>query len=104
MEKVLLFDIDSTLLPGGNVAHRKALQAAMKEAYADRRIVCVFQPHTHDRTRKLYDDFTRCFTDADVVIIPNIYIARSDIETTTVDVDALVRDIAEKRNVECAYG
>lgn len=82
----------------------RATLNAMREAYGDRRIVCVFQPHTHDRTKKLYEEFTDAFFDADMVIIPNIYVARSDIETSTVDVDALVNDIAEHSGVDAING
>ncbi len=82
----------------------RATLAAMNEAYPNRRIVCVFQPHTHDRTIKLYDAFVSCFTDADVVIVPNIYVARSDIETSTVDIDTFVSDITEKSHVQCMNG
>lgn len=39
-----------------------------------------------------------------MVIIPNIYVARSDIETSTVDVDALVNDIAEHSGVDAING
>ncbi len=82
----------------------RATLSAMREAYGDRRIVCVFQPHTHDRTQKLYEEFTNAFFDADVVIIPNIYVARSDIETGTVDVDNFVADIAEHSGVDAING
>ncbi len=82
----------------------RATLAAMKEAYPDRRILCVFQPHTHDRTRVLYKHFTTAFTDADVVIIPNIYVARSDIEKGTVDVSQFVRDIQKGSDVEAIDG
>lgn len=82
----------------------RATLSAMREAYGERRIVCVFQPHTHDRTIKLYQEFTEAFFDADIVIIPNIYVARSDIETTTVDVDAFVNDIAEASGVDALNG
>ena len=82
----------------------RATLAAMKEAYPDRRIVCVFQPHTHDRTRVLYKEFTEAFSDADIVVIPNIYVARSDIETGTVDVDQFVADIASSSHVEAING
>ncbi len=82
----------------------RATLAALREANADHRIVCVFQPHTHDRTRKLYKEFIESFTDADVVIVPNIYNARSDIETETVDVSAFVADIAQASRVECIDG
>jgi UDP-N-acetylmuramate--alanine ligase len=81
-----------------------ATLSAMREAYKDQRIVCVFQPHTHDRTLKLYDEFVRSFTDCDMVIIPNIYNARSDIETGMVDVPSFVADIAKQSKVEAIDG
>lgn len=81
---------------------RASLQA-MRETYPDRRIVVAFQPHTHDRILKLYKDFLASFTDADLVVIPDVYNARSDIETAFVDVDALVSDIARESSVPCFY-
>lgn len=72
----------------------KATLRAMREAYPSRRIICVYQPHTHDRTRKLYDEIVSSFKDANMVMISNIYKARPDIETEEVDVDILVRDIS----------
>jgi len=81
-----------------------ATLSAMREQFGGRRIVCVFQPHTHDRTLKLYDDFTKSFSDADLVIIPNIYVARSDIETGTVDVQTFIADMAAHSKTECVDG
>jgi UDP-N-acetylmuramate--alanine ligase len=40
------------------------------------RLLCVFQPHTYTRTRMLFDAFTRCFDDADEVVLLPIYAAR----------------------------
>lgn len=85
-------------------AEIRATLQAMREAYPGRRIVCVFQPHTHDRTLRLYDDFTHAFGDAHIVIVPDVYNARSDIEHDMVDVDALTRDIARNSNIECIDG
>lgn len=82
----------------------RATLAAMKEAYPDRRIVVVFQPHTHDRTRKLYDAFVRAFTDADIVIIPNTYVARQDIETIEVDMSRFIADVGKGSSVDCRFG
>ncbi len=87
--------------------HPKEIRAtlhAMREAYPDRRVVCVFQPHTHDRTFKLYQEFLPSFTEADLVIIPNIYNARSDIEHGEVNVDELCTDIARVSKTECING
>ena len=50
----------------------KALQAH----YAPRRIICVFQPHQHSRTRFLLEQFATSFEGADLVIVPEIYFVR----------------------------
>lgn len=85
-------------------AEIRAVLAAMKEAYPGRRIVCAFQPHTHDRTRKLYADFLPVFKDADLVIAPNIYNARADIETGAVDLASFLADIARESKTETRDG
>jgi UDP-N-acetylmuramate--alanine ligase len=76
---------------------------ALKDAYPDRRIICVFQPHTHDRTRRFYDDIIKCFKPVDVVLMPGIYDARHDIETYLVDETKLVDDIAKASDVEAIH-
>ena len=40
------------------------------------RLVCVFQPHQHSRTRFLLDEFASAFSSADIVIVPHIYFVR----------------------------
>lgn len=77
----------------------RATLEALSEAHPVRRVVCVFQPHTHDRTIKLYDDFTSAFQTADVVVIPNIYDARHHIETAEVDMSKFIDDIAQNSGV-----
>jgi len=42
------------------------------------RTVCVFQPHTYSRTKELLLEFASAFTDADEVIITDIYAAREE--------------------------
>jgi UDP-N-acetylmuramate--alanine ligase len=82
----------------------RATLAAMREKFPGRRIVCLFQPHTHDRTLKLYDEFLVSFKDADVVVVPNVYNARADIETATVDVPTFIGDIAAGSGSEVING
>ena len=77
---------------------------AIREKYPKHRIVCVFQPHTHDRTLKLYDDFTKAFSDADMVIIPGIYEARRERDAASVDIKTFIGDIVRKSGVECRDG
>ena len=81
----------------------KATLAAMREAYPKRRIVTVFQPHTHDRTRTLWNDFASSFKDADVAIITDIYDARPDTEKGSADPKKLASDIAKQSGIESIY-
>jgi UDP-N-acetylmuramate--alanine ligase len=43
------------------------------------RLVCVFQPHQHSRTRHLLEEFATAFSAADIVIVPHIYFVRDSI-------------------------
>ena len=54
---------------------RATLKAA-REFFPGRRIVAVWQPHTFSRTKSLLKDFSVSFTDADEVIITDIYASR----------------------------
>lgn len=57
-----------------------------RQFYPKSRIIAVFQPHQHSRTRMLLDDFAGSFTDADIVLIPEIYAVRDtkeDIESVS---------------------
>ncbi len=50
--------------------------AALREKYQPRRLICVFQPHQHSRTRLLLDEFASSFESADETIVPEIYAVR----------------------------
>ena len=82
----------------------KATLKAIKEKFSDKRLVCVYQPHMHDRTFRFYDDFIVSFTDADLVIVPDIYDARSDVETDMVDVDKFCADIQKGSSTDTVNG
>ena len=59
--------------------HPTEIQAtlrAIKNHYTPERILCVFQPHQHSRTRFLLKDFAQSFAMADEVIVPEIYFVR----------------------------
>jgi len=63
--------------------------AARREAGG--RLICVFQPHQHSRTRFLLEEFAQSFSHADVVVVPEIYFVRdSEIEKTKVRSSDLV--------------
>jgi UDP-N-acetylmuramate--alanine ligase len=43
------------------------------------RLMCIFQPHQHSRTRHLLEEFAAAFSSADVVIVPHIYFVRDSV-------------------------
>jgi UDP-N-acetylmuramate--alanine ligase len=55
----------------------KATLKAARETY-NRRIIAIFQPHRFTRASLLADDFARCFYQADVLIVTEIYSALED--------------------------
>ncbi|MDZ4753716.1 MAG: UDP-N-acetylmuramate--L-alanine ligase [Phycisphaerae bacterium] len=62
-----------------------------------RRLICVFQPHQHSRTRFLLDQFATSFESADIVIVPHIYFVRdSELEKTKVSASDLVDRLIER--------
>jgi UDP-N-acetylmuramate--alanine ligase len=67
---------------------------AIREYHQPRRVVCVFQPHQHSRTRFLLKDFARSFAAAEEVIVPDIYFVRdSDRERNCISSQDLVAQI-----------
>jgi UDP-N-acetylmuramate--alanine ligase len=54
----------------------KATLAAARARYPGQRIWAVWQPHTYSRTQALFHEFTRAFTDADEVIVTEIFASR----------------------------
>lgn len=59
---------------GHHPAEIEATLAAAQSAYG-RRVVVAFQPHRYTRTRDLFDEFTRAFNQADVLLITDVYSA-----------------------------
>jgi len=78
----------------------KATIAAAKEAHSEKRLVCVFQPHMHDRTIKLYKEFLQCFRGADLLLLTDVYDARSDVETERVSMKKFAEDIRKNSGVD----
>jgi UDP-N-acetylmuramate--alanine ligase len=54
----------------------RATLAAARARYGDRRLWAVWQPHTYSRTQMLFDEFAHAFSDADQVIVTEIYASR----------------------------
>jgi UDP-N-acetylmuramate--alanine ligase len=81
---------------GHHPAEIRATLEAAQRAYPgdDHRIVVAFQPHRHTRTRDLFDDFTRAFNQADVLLVTDIY-AAGEQPIPGVTAEGLVQSIRE---------
>jgi UDP-N-acetylmuramate--alanine ligase len=80
-----------------------ATVAGAREAYGEKKIIGVLQPHMHNRTIALYDDFLTCFKGLDLLVLTDIYDARSDTESETVDIHKFAEDIAKHSGIEVQY-
>jgi len=70
---------------------------ALRAAEQPDRLICVFQPHQHSRTRFRMEQFAQSFESADVVIVPHIYFVRdSELERQKVSSRDLVDRLRER--------
>jgi UDP-N-acetylmuramate--alanine ligase len=55
--------------------HPAEIEATLDAAQSgfDRRVVVAFQPHRYTRTKLLFEEFTRAFNKADVVLVTDVY-------------------------------
>jgi UDP-N-acetylmuramate--alanine ligase len=60
---------------GHHPAEIRATLSAGKSGWPERRLVVAFQPHRYTRTKELFDEFVKCFYDADVLVLTDIYSA-----------------------------
>ena len=72
----------------------RATLTAARERFRNRRLVCLFQPHTYTRTSYLLDGFRSCFADADVLLIADTYAAREE-PSAGMDAQQLAAEITD---------
>jgi UDP-N-acetylmuramate-alanine ligase len=73
------------------------LRSPLRAAHTPKRLICVFQPHQHSRTRFLLDQFASSFTEANEIIVPAIYFVRdSEVDKTRVSAQDLVDRLLAK--------
>jgi len=58
---------------GHHPTELRATMDAVRQAWPERRLVMVFQPHRYSRTRDLYDDFATVLSAADVLLLLEVY-------------------------------
>ncbi|MBI2426726.1 MAG: UDP-N-acetylmuramate--L-alanine ligase [Candidatus Kerfeldbacteria bacterium] len=76
-------------------AVRKTIHAA-RAFYPKKRIVAVFQPHHHHRTRVLHDEFVEALAHADLVIVPEIFRVPGRTKTEKISSRTIVRALTAK--------
>ncbi len=69
---------------------KKTLET-LKNLYVDKKIICLFQPHTYSRTKYLFDEFIYSFESADVIILGEIYASLREKVDTSVSSEKLAR-------------
>ena len=79
---------------GHHPSEIKVTLDALRE-HTEGKLVCVWQPHTYSRTKRLFDDFLKCFDSADEVVVTDIYAAREKFDPSIHSkdvVDALIEN------------
>ena len=79
-----------------------ATLAAAKSGWPERRVVLIFQPHRYSRTRDLMDDFATVLSEADVLILLDVYAAGED-PIAGADGRAMARAIRTRGAVEPVF-
>ena len=72
---------------------------AARQGWPDRRVVLVFQPHRYTRTRDLLDEFARVLSEADALIVAEVYPA-GEAPIAGADGKSLCRAIRSRGRVE----
>lgn len=72
---------------------------AMRAAHPQRRLVCAFQPHRYTRTRDLFDDFCQILSEADALLLLEVY-AAGETPIAGADGRALARCVRSRGKVE----
>ncbi len=75
---------------------------ALRQGYADRRIVLAFQPHRYTRTRDLIDDFGKVLSAADALLVTEVY-AAGEAPIAGADGRAICRAVRSRGQVEPVF-
>jgi len=95
--KVLLIDDY-----GHHPTELAATLAAARSGWPDKRVVLVFQPHRYTRTRDLMDDFAQVLSEADVLVLLDVY-AAGEAPIAGADGRAIARAVRSRGSVEPVF-
>jgi UDP-N-acetylmuramate--alanine ligase len=97
-------EVNDVLVVDDYAHHPTEIEATLEAARStNRRIVAIFQPQRYTRTFFLLDAFSRAFTEADEVMITDIYSPANDPEIEGVSAERLVELIKENSNANASY-
>ena len=96
-------------LPGGKALlvddyghHPTEVRATLdsaRQAWPDRRVVMIYQPHRYSRTRDLYEDFVAVLSRCDVLVLLDVYAAGEE-PIPGADSRSLTRSIRQRGQLE----
>jgi UDP-N-acetylmuramate--alanine ligase len=84
---------------GHHPTELEATLSAARGGWPERRQVVVFQPHRYTRTRDLFDDFSRVLSEADVLVLSDVYPA-GEAPIEGIDSHALCQSIRVRGKVD----
>ncbi|MGA9575918.1 MAG: UDP-N-acetylmuramate--L-alanine ligase [Lysobacterales bacterium] len=84
---------------GHHPSELEATIAAARQGWPQKRLVAVFQPHRYTRTANLFDEFSRVLSQADIVVLTDIY-AAGEAAIEGIDSAALCKSIRTRGKVD----
>ena len=98
----ILFPAGAALLVDDYGHHPTEISATLesaRQAWPERRVVLVYQPHRYTRTRDLYEDFVAVLSRCDVLVLLDVYPAGED-PIPAADSRSLTRSIRQRGQLE----
>ena len=87
---------------GHHPTELRATISAARQAWPDRRLVMLYQPHRYTRTRDLYEDFVEELSQVDALLLLDVY-AAGETPINAADGRSLARSIRQRGNVEPVF-
>ena len=88
-------DIGETLFYDDYAHHPKEIIATLlgiRQWYPERKIYCIFQPHTYSRTKALLHEFSKAFFNADSLVLTDIYASARESQNQGISSDMLAKE------------
>ncbi|MDX2476349.1 MAG: cyanophycin synthetase, partial [Gammaproteobacteria bacterium] len=76
--------------------------SAARQAWPDRRLLMIYQPHRYSRTKDLYEDFVRVLSSVDGLLLLEVYSAGEDV-ITGADSRSLCRSIRNRGQIDPVF-